>query len=292
MTDKTTASIFIYGLYESDQPVANIRYIGQAVNPRSRLTSHRNDKASTPKTEWIKGVQCLGRTINMVILDTADGRAQAHAKENAWILFAQRLGWNLVNGTKPGERRDLISSDMSMAEEAMMQVAQYAEQLSQMSNLVDVTERAYKEKICGLSEQVEGLQLQKASIESVVDREKRKLQRYRNWQKIARQKRDIKKHMIYAGMVLAATFLLAFTVFMSDSYTKTTGEVPHDLIGSLLTICAGLVALPFVDVFIDYYKRIKSEVRSVGIQHKYKLAEHKKKTERLQNFYSATRTIN
>lgn len=124
--------IYIYGLHELGEPVTHIRYIGQTINPKSRLISHWNDKSSTAKTAWIGSLHQAGKSIGMVILDSAEDSLSANAKENAWILFVQKCGWDLTNGTNPGEHRDMFSSDMSIVEQAMMQVEDYAYQLDQV----------------------------------------------------------------------------------------------------------------------------------------------------------------
>jgi predicted GIY-YIG superfamily endonuclease len=97
--------IYIYGLYNSKESVTNIRYIGQTKNPTQRLSAHRTTKDGTQKAQWVSAVR---GAVNMVILDTAEDVEQACIKENAWILFGKSRGWELVNGTNPGEHRSTI----------------------------------------------------------------------------------------------------------------------------------------------------------------------------------------
>lgn len=130
--------IYIYGLCRDGDEISDIRYIGQTNNPKARLAGHRNDKGYTRKARWIKSLRKNGHTVNMVILDSAESRAEANAIENAWILLVQRRGWNLVNSTSPGSHRDMFSPDMSMVEQAMLQVEEYAEQLSQANKDYEV----------------------------------------------------------------------------------------------------------------------------------------------------------
>jgi GIY-YIG catalytic domain len=110
--------IYIYGLYNSKEQVTDIRYIGQAQTPTLRLSGHRNSKDGTQRSQWIHAVQDSGGTIAMVILDSAEDKAQAHIKENAWILFGKSLGWQLVNGTDPGEHRSLLAPQFAQVQNA------------------------------------------------------------------------------------------------------------------------------------------------------------------------------
>lgn len=115
--------IYIYGLYNSKEPVTNIRYIGQTKNPSQRLTAHRSTKDGTQKAQWVQSVR---GACNMVILDTADTVEQAFIKENAWILFAKSLGWELVNSTNPGERRSIIQPEFVSIQDLSLLVQRMA----------------------------------------------------------------------------------------------------------------------------------------------------------------------
>jgi len=110
--------IYIYGLYNSKEPVTNIRYIGQAQNPLQRLSGHRNHRDGTQRSQWIQSVQDSGGVVSMIVLDTVETKAQAFIKENAWILFAKSLGWELVNGTNPGEHRSTLLPEFISIQDA------------------------------------------------------------------------------------------------------------------------------------------------------------------------------
>jgi len=135
--------IYIYGLYESDQLVSKIRYVGQSENPQSRLNGHRNDTTRTAKAQWIQSLRDVGKTVNMVILDATEDKAQAHAKENAWILFGKALGWDLVNGTEPGQHRSTIVPEFANLQDLSLAM----HELSQMLLDEQVRASGYKSEL-------------------------------------------------------------------------------------------------------------------------------------------------
>lgn len=106
--------IVIYGLV--DPRDMRIRYIGQTANMEQRFSGHMNDKANTRKTAWLSSLKDDGLEPRMFILDEYNGRNSAYFWENWWILLGRRQGWDLTNGTNPGEWRveedfDSIFSD-------------------------------------------------------------------------------------------------------------------------------------------------------------------------------------
>ncbi len=115
--------IHIYGLVESGKQVGQIRYIGITTDPTQRLHQHRTAKEDTDKGRWIANLRKSGKNVDMVLLDSAATRDDAHVKENAWILFARSRGWSITNGTNPGEHRALLEGEISNIETAISTVS-------------------------------------------------------------------------------------------------------------------------------------------------------------------------
>lgn len=93
--------IYIYGLIDRSAEVKGIRYIGLTSNPQSRLTSHRESTDATIKAAWINELAVSGSTVDMVILDQAESREDAHRLEASWIKFAESRCWELTNTIRP-----------------------------------------------------------------------------------------------------------------------------------------------------------------------------------------------
>lgn len=107
--------IYIYGLVDRSAEVKGIRYIGLTSNPQSRLTAHRESTESTTKAVWINELALSGRTVDMVILDQAESREDAHRLEASWIKFAESRGWELTNTIRPsGECMVLPDVDIEL----------------------------------------------------------------------------------------------------------------------------------------------------------------------------------
>jgi predicted GIY-YIG superfamily endonuclease len=115
--------IYIYGLVESGKKVGQIRYIGITTDPDQRLYQHRTAKEDTDKGRWIADLRESGKNVDMVLLDSAATRDEAHIKENAWILFARSRGWHVTNGTTPGEHRALLQSEIASIEDVVAMVS-------------------------------------------------------------------------------------------------------------------------------------------------------------------------
>lgn len=86
---------YIYGLVD---PVSScIRYIGRAVNPRSRLNAHLCEKGDNKKCQWIAELSRQGKKPTMVILEETDA-ANVRSAETKWIeKLSVQFGWKLVN---------------------------------------------------------------------------------------------------------------------------------------------------------------------------------------------------
>jgi hypothetical protein len=242
--------IYIYGLYESGQTVSDIRYIGQSVNPQSRLGDHRCDDACTTKAEWIRSLRKNNKTVNMIILDSATDKAQANAKENAWILFGKRCGWTLVNGTSPGGHRDIFSADMISLEQAFTNVEQQeafavinASEVAELEQKMHVLQSEHARIISDLNMQISRLSTDRAALQNVFDWEKQKLQRYNRWVKLAKEQREERSMMIdaYSAFVSAGFFIAAGLMVLY--YINEPSAMPHDVMNALL-VCTLLFSVP------------------------------------------------
>jgi len=111
--------IHIYGLVERGKDVTHIGYIGLTENPKKRLSSHRISIEDTPKGKWIASLRASGKTVEMILLDSAETREDAHTKENAWIIFAKSRCWPVTNGTEPGTHRALLDSEIRSIEDVV-----------------------------------------------------------------------------------------------------------------------------------------------------------------------------
>jgi predicted GIY-YIG superfamily endonuclease len=128
--------ISIYGLVERGKDINHIRYIGLTQDPAVRLSSHRSTVENTEKGKWIAGLRDQNRTIEMILLDSADTKEDAHVKENAWIIFARSRGWPITNGTDPGEHRAILDPEVRSIEDVVSSMIQLkADMESRIDNL-------------------------------------------------------------------------------------------------------------------------------------------------------------
>ena len=132
MNDKPTAFIYIYGLFELNEPITRVRYVGQTINLESRLKAHRYDSDGTPKSLWVQSLRNEGKNIGMTVLDIASTQREANGKEGAWILLGKHRGWDLVNGTKHGMRFSGLDDDMAMVEESESRAAHYMTTINEL----------------------------------------------------------------------------------------------------------------------------------------------------------------
>lgn len=111
--------IHIYGLIEKGKDINQIGYIGLSEKTKGRLQQHRTCVEDTEKGHWIASLRKDGKTVEMILLDSAKDRNEAHIKENAWIIFAKSRGWPITNGTSPGEHRALLETEIRTIEDAI-----------------------------------------------------------------------------------------------------------------------------------------------------------------------------
>ena len=99
-TKLTQASIYAL----CDPRTDEVRYVGKANNPKSRLRSHLKprDRTLTHKDCWVASLAVLGLKPKMVILETVDADTWK-AAECKWILHYRRLGANLTNHSDGGD---------------------------------------------------------------------------------------------------------------------------------------------------------------------------------------------
>jgi predicted GIY-YIG superfamily endonuclease len=91
-----TATTFIYALLEPDSD--DVRYIGKADNPKSRLSEHVNYRAEsrTYKSHWIQSLQKQGKNPKLVILEEVPVEQWQEA-ERRWVAHYQEKGARLTN---------------------------------------------------------------------------------------------------------------------------------------------------------------------------------------------------
>jgi len=112
--------VHIYALVETGKDIGEVRYIGITSNPIIRLTQHRQSTENNDKGKWVSALRDEGKTVDMILLDTATSRDEAHIKENAWILFARTRGWSLTNSTDPGEHRAILEPEIRNLEDVIV----------------------------------------------------------------------------------------------------------------------------------------------------------------------------
>ena len=112
--------VHIYALVETGKAIGEVRYIGITGNPIKRLTQHRQSTENNDKGRWVSALRDNGKTVDMILLDTAISRDEAHIRENAWILFARTRGWSLTNSTDPGNHRAILESEIRTLEDVVV----------------------------------------------------------------------------------------------------------------------------------------------------------------------------
>lgn len=93
---------YIYGL--QDPIDKRIKYVGKSNDPDRRLLQHIGTSEDTAKGRWIQSLRAMGKQPSVVILASCEDD-QVFYHENWWILMGRRQGWELTNGTTPGEWR-------------------------------------------------------------------------------------------------------------------------------------------------------------------------------------------
>jgi hypothetical protein len=95
----------IYGLFDA----TGIRYVGKTCMPiHKRLLSHVATAAlnyNSHKNNWIKKLLASGIRPEIRVLETIPAAQSQNwpAREQAWISFGRRIGWNLTNGSSGGD---------------------------------------------------------------------------------------------------------------------------------------------------------------------------------------------
>lgn len=232
--------IYIYGLHVIGEPVTDIRYVGQSATPSSRLSNHRSDKSDTAKVQWITTVRQAGQDIGMIILDTAQTKDLASAKENAWIIFGRKLGWQLVNGTNPGDHRDFISGEMSIAESALAYANNLAEQVKQMTDDVQVLSMQLDESISS-----------EAVATVAASWEHRKLSKYKRIVSLESVNLRIRLSMFGTYLSVLAMSILGFCIYISVR-TMSITEMRDTVILFMTLLSLAIMIVPFCEVFKPY----------------------------------------
>src|SRR3972149_9379407 len=95
---------FIYGLVDPRND--EIRYIGQTVNPKGRLSVHLHAARHgehTYRSRWIGGLLELNLKPSLTILEEAISTDKIDEREIWWITEAKARGWRLTNMTEGGD---------------------------------------------------------------------------------------------------------------------------------------------------------------------------------------------
>lgn len=94
-------TVYIYALTEPD---GTIRYIGQALNTRTRYNSHVciTTEPRTHKEKWINSLLRDGKRPVLIILKESD-EENSDADEISLIRHYRDIGSNLTNGTDGGD---------------------------------------------------------------------------------------------------------------------------------------------------------------------------------------------
>ncbi|OHD16052.1 MAG: hypothetical protein A2Y38_12385 [Spirochaetes bacterium GWB1_59_5] len=95
---------YIYGLI--DPRTQQLRYVGKASNPTTRLSGHLQDtkpkRPNTYKSSWLKGLTSAGLLPEVVSLESVSIDEWKEA-EIWWIAYVKSLGCKLTNGTIGGD---------------------------------------------------------------------------------------------------------------------------------------------------------------------------------------------
>lgn len=79
-----TKPVYIYTL--SDPDTKQVMYVGQTINPQSRLMNHCRVEGAKRKDEWIRHLLAAGKRPEMAVIDTCD-KEQADSIEQQWIAY-------------------------------------------------------------------------------------------------------------------------------------------------------------------------------------------------------------
>lgn len=90
----------IYGLI--DPRTRLIRYIGQSSVGTKRPKQHAKSATDTYCRNWIRSLQRLRLTYEIIILDILDDASELDEGECWWIVFGRVCGWPLTNLTEGG----------------------------------------------------------------------------------------------------------------------------------------------------------------------------------------------
>src|SRR5258706_3676955 len=94
---------YIYAL--ADPETGQVRYVGKADKPASRLRNHltpRHLAHRTKKNSWLKGLLAKGLRPELVIVDCVEADHWEEV-ERGWIAYYLADGCDLTNGTEGGD---------------------------------------------------------------------------------------------------------------------------------------------------------------------------------------------
>lgn len=113
MTDTT----FIYVL--KDPGTGEVRYVGKAHDPKTRLRWHLSEKGDTHKINWIKSLKVDGKAPLLEVIDEVPIEYWQQW-EAAWIYFFRETGTRLTNATSGGDGVEMTEETLAKKSTSIM----------------------------------------------------------------------------------------------------------------------------------------------------------------------------
>ncbi len=105
MAAETDEKYLIYGL--KDPTTGSIRYVGKSSTGLKRPTVHRcrcrDPKNKSHLANWVRGLEAIGLTYEIVILEVLPDNTAFREAEPKWITKLRNEGHDLTNATAGGE---------------------------------------------------------------------------------------------------------------------------------------------------------------------------------------------
>lgn len=115
-------------IYSLSHPITGeVRYVGKADKPKTRLYAHMNDTSQSKKTDWIKSITDLGLKPIVEIIDTVSKQNWTFW-ESHYVHLYKSWGFNLTN--KPSQSSDEKKRKISIAVKKTFQDPQIRQAIS------------------------------------------------------------------------------------------------------------------------------------------------------------------